>query len=179
MATVVVVGVGPGDHDLLTLKARAAIEAADYVAGFSTVPEPVATCIRGTALAMSYRDQEQVLDELAAHARAGKRCVLCVWGDLNFSAGELLARLRRRVEVELIPGVSSVQVACARLELAMETSLFITLHVRDGHQSGLDELIAALQHGQRDIIALPRPYDLMPRLALWPAASPTSPERAT
>ena len=61
----------------------------------------------------------------------------------------------------------------------METSLFITLHVRDGHESGLDELIAALQHGRRNIIALPRPYDLMSRLALRPAASPTSPERAS
>jgi len=144
------------------LKARAAIEAADYVAGFATVLEPVGRWIHGTALPMSYRDQDQVLDELASHAGAGKRCVLCVWGDLNFSAGELVARVRRRAELESIPGISSVQVACARLGLAMEASLFITLHVRDGHEAGMDTLFAALREGSRNLIVLPRPFDLMP-----------------
>lgn len=163
MATIAVVGVGPGDPELLTLKARAAIEAADYVAGFATVLEPVGRWIHGTALPMSYRDQDQVLDELASHAGAGNRCVLCVWGDLSFSAGELLARIRGRAEIEPIPGISSVQVACARLGLAMEASLFITLHVRDGHEAGLDTLVAALREGSRNLIVLPRPFDLMPR----------------
>jgi len=162
VATIAVVGVGPGDPELLTLKARAAIEAADYVAGFATVLEPVGRWIHGTALPMSYRDQDQVLDELASHAGAGKRCVLCVWGDLNFSAGELVARVRRRAELESIPGISSVQVACARLGLAMEASLFITLHVRDGHEAGMDTLFAALREGSRNLIVLPRPFDLMP-----------------
>lgn len=162
MATIAVVGVGPGDPELLTLKARAAIEAADYVAGFASVLEPVGRWIHGTALPMSYRDQEQVMDELASQAGAGKRCVLCVWGDLNFSAGELLARVRRRAEIEAIPGISSVQVACARLGLAMEASLFITLHVRDGHEAGMDTLVAALREGSRNLIVLPRPFDLMP-----------------
>ncbi len=162
MATITIVGVGPGDPELLTLKARDAIRSADYVAGFETVLKPVRRWIGGEAMPMRYRDQEDVLERLAAHAEAGKRCVVCAWGDLNFSAKELLDRVRRRADVNLIPGISSVQVACARLGLAMESSIFITLHARDGHEAGLQELVEQLKHRRRNIIVLPRPFDLMP-----------------
>ncbi len=162
MATITVVGVGPGDPDLLTLKARDMIRDANYVAGFETVLGPVRRWISGEALPMRYRDQEEVLERLAMHAEAGKRCVVCAWGDLNFSSKELLDRVRRRADVELIPGISSVQVACARLGLAMETSMFITLHARDGHEEGLGELADALKVHRRNLIVLPRPFDLMP-----------------
>ncbi len=162
MATITIVGVGPGDPDLLTLKAKDVIRRADYVAGFDTVLGPVRRWITGEAMPMRYRDQEDVLERLAAHAQAGKNCVVCAWGDLNFSSRELLDRVRRRAEVELIPGISSVQVACARLGLTMETSMFITLHARDGHEEGLRELAENLKRRTRNLIVLPRPFDLMP-----------------
>ena len=162
MATITIVGVGPGDPDLLTLKAQQIIHDADYVAGFETVLGPVRRWIEGEAMPMRYRNQEEVLERLAAHADAGKRCVVCAWGDLNFSSKELLDRVRRRADVELIPGISSVQVACARLGLTMETSVFITLHARDGHEEGLRELTEMLLRRERNLIVLPRPFDLMP-----------------
>ena len=162
MATITIVGVGPGDPDLLTLKAQDVIRSADYVAGFETVLGPVRRWITGEAMPMRYRDQEEVLERLAAHAEAGKTCVVCAWGDLNFSSKELLDRVRRRAKVELIPGISSVQVACARLGLTMETSMFITLHARDGHEEGLRELAEHLKRRTRNLIVLPRPFDLMP-----------------
>ena len=162
MAAITIVGVGPGDPDLLTLKAQEVIRSADYVAGFETVLGPVRRWISGEAMPMRYRDQEEVLERMAAHAKDGKRCVVCAWGDLNFSSKELLDRVRRRADVELIPGISSVQVACARLGLTMETSLFITLHARDGHEEGLRELTEHLKRRSRNLIVLPRPFDLMP-----------------
>ena len=162
MAKITIVGVGPGDPDLLTLKAQRAIQEADYVAGFETVLRPVRRWITGEALPMRYRNQEDVLATLTAHAQDGKRCVVCAWGDLNFSAKELLDRVRRRADVDLIPGISSVQIACARLSLTMESSIFITLHARDGHEEGLRELTEHLKSPRRNLIVLPRPFDLMP-----------------
>ena len=162
MATITIVGVGPGDPALLTLKARDILREADYVAGFETVLGPVRDWIGGEALPMRYRDQEDVLASLASHAQVGKRCVVCAWGDLNFSSKELLDRVRRRADVELVPGISSVQVACSRLGLTMETSMFITLHARDGHEEGMRELTEMLTHRTRNLIVLPRPFDLMP-----------------
>ena len=159
-----VVAVGPGDPGMLTLRGRAALESADLVVGFKTVLDVVAAaCGQAEMRPMSYRDQEEVLEYAAAQAAQGRRCVVCCWGDLNVSAGELLARVYRRAgRVELIPGVSSVQIACARAGIPLEESLFITLHRREGGAPALAELERYLREGLRHIILLPRPFDLMP-----------------
>ena len=162
--TMTVVAVGPGDPSMITLRGRAALESADLVVGFKTVLDVVADCCRDAEMRpMSYRDQEEVLEYAAVQAAQGRRCVVCCWGDLNVSAGELLARVYRRAgQVELIPGVSSVQIACARAGIALEESLFITLHRREGGGPALAELERYLREGLRHIILLPRPFDLMP-----------------
>ena len=104
-----------------------------------------------------------MLDYAQEQAQQGKSCVVCVWGDLNVSAKELLNRVRRRAgTVALIPGVSSIQIACARAGIAMEESVFITLHQRWDRGSELGELIETLQQGRRNVILLPRPFDFMP-----------------
>ena len=159
-----VVAVGPGDPRMLTLRGRQALESADLVVGFKTVLDVVSEwCGNAEVRPMSYRDQEEVLEYAAKQVANGSNCVVCCWGDLNVSAHELLARVYRRAEhVELIPGVSSIQMACARSGIALEESLFITLHRRDGGESALAELEHYLREGQRNIILLPRPYDLMP-----------------
>lgn len=159
-----VVAVGPGDPQLVTLRGQEALQQADVVVGFKTVLEVVQPWLsRAEVRAMSYRDQEQVLDYAAEQARQGRRCVVCCWGDLNVSARELLARVRRRADrLDLIPGVSSVQVACARAGISLEESLFITLHQRQDTTSDLGELVYYLKEGRRHVLLLPRPWDLMP-----------------
>lgn len=166
MSRIVVVGVGPGDPDLLTLKARDILQAAQVVAGFETVLVPVLKWISGEVVPLRYVDQDARLDDLSLKARAGLRCVLCVWGDVSFSASELISRVRSRFEfVELVPGVSSIQAACAALGLALERCLFITLHSRSGVESAFEEAVDALRHRKRTVILLPRPWDLMPAAA--------------
>ena len=163
MSVITVLGIGPGDPDLLTLKAREVIQDADVVAAFESVLAPIRRWVRGEVRPMRYADQEKVLDDIAFLAGQGKRCVVCVWGDVSFSARELVDRVRSRVDrVELIPGISSVQVACARLGLAMEQTVFMTLHVREGHQDALKEAAEVLLKGKRNVILLPRPWDMMP-----------------
>jgi len=161
--TMTVVAVGPGDPQMLTLKGQQAIADADLVVGFKTVLDVVAQWAGGELRPMTYRDQEEVLAYAQTQAQRGKKCVVCCWGDLNVSANELLERVRRRADqVELIPGVSSIQMACARLGISLEHSLFITLHNRVEIGSVLDEATHYLKEGRRNIILLPRPYDLMP-----------------
>ena len=159
-----VVAVGPGDPDLLTIKGRQSLAAADLVVGFKTVLDVVTGHIVDAELRpMSYRDQETVLDYAQEQAQQGKSCVVCVWGDLNVSAKELLNRVRRRADVvTLIPGVSSVQIACARAGISLEESLFLTLHQRWDRGSELAELVDTLRQGRRNVILLPRPFDFMP-----------------
>ena len=161
---VTIVGVGPGDNGFLTLKGRQAIEDADYVAGFNTVLNVIRPFAKKAELCtMTYRDQEEVLDYAVGKVKEGKSLVVCAWGDLNVSAKELLDRVRHRVDhVDLIPGISSVQIALSRTGISLEDAVFITLHLRDGAGSALEELVHYLNEGRRNIILLPRPFDLMP-----------------
>ena len=160
-----IVAVGPGDNGFLTLKGRQAIEDADLVAGFETVLNVICPFVNGAELcSMAYRNQEEVLDYAVDKViNEGKSLVVCAWGDLNVSAKELLDRVRKRVDhVELVPGISSVQIAMSRTSISLEHTVFVTLHVRAGTEDALDELIHYLKDGRRNIILLPRPYDLMP-----------------
>ena len=159
-----VVAVGPGDPQMLTLRGRQAIEDADLVVGFKAVLNVVEQWVKqGELCPMSYRDQEEVLDYAQEQVRQGKSCVVCAWGDLNVSAKELLDRVRRRVDhVDLVPGISSVQIAMSRTGISLEDVVFITLHRRDGVESALQELVHYLKDGRRNIILLPSPYELMP-----------------
>jgi len=160
-----IVAVGPGDNGFLTLKGKQAIEEADLVAGFETVLNvirPFAT--KAELCSMAYRNQDEVLDYAVGKViDEGKGLVVCAWGDLNVSAKELLDRVRRRVDhVDLVPGISSVQIAMSRTGISLEHTVFVTLHTRAGTEDALDELIHYLKDARRNIILLPRPYDLMP-----------------
>ena len=162
--SITVVAVGPGSGDMLTLQGRKALRRADLVLGFTTVLNVVQPWLGDAeVLPMTYRDQEDALEYAERQLEQGKRCVVCCWGDLNVSARELLARVRRRADrVDLVPGISSVQVAMARTGISLEDAVFITLHKRADTASELEELVHYINEGRRHIILLPRPFDLMP-----------------
>jgi cobalt-precorrin-7 (C5)-methyltransferase len=162
---VTVMGIGPGDPEFITVKAKNILADADVVAGFTTVMSVVSQyVVKGNILNLTYRNQEELLTELSQYAEEGKKCVLCAWGDINFSASELIDRIRNKVsELQLIPCVSSVQIAATRSRLRMEESIFITMHKRLEEGEDLDELKHYLKEGKRNLIIIPRPFDLMPQ----------------
>ena len=155
---------GPGDPDMLTLQGREALQDADLVLGFNTVLNVVRPWLANAEVCpMAYRDQEQVLEYAEGQVKLGRKCVVCCWGDLNVSARELLERVRRRADhVELVPGISSVQMAMARTGISLEDAVFITLHKRADSTGDLEELVHYINEGRRHVILLPRPFDLMP-----------------
>ena len=162
--SITLVSVGPGRSDMLTLEGREALANADLVLGFSTVLNVVGPWLGNAEVRpMTYRDQEEVLEYAKDQVRKGKRCVVCCWGDLTVSARELLDRVRRNVAtVNLIHGVSSVQVALSRTGISLEETVFITLHKREDTARELDELVHYIDEGRRHIVLLPRPFDFMP-----------------
>ena len=189
---VIVAGVGPGNPEWVTGRVRGLLEKADVLAGFRSAvavvepflhhPSPRGRGVGGEGvekLVLDYRNQEEGLAKVAALAREGKLCLVCFYGDPNFSDTEFLARIRRHwPNTEVVPGISSAQLACARAGIAMEHSLFITLHVREGYQEALEELMDVVSSStrKRNVILLPRPWDYMPpaiaRLLLEKGARP-------
>ena len=159
-----VVGVGPGEPDYVTVKAAKLIEGADYVAGFKQALEVVKKLVKGKMLVIDYANEKETLKILASEARAGKKCVICCYGDPNFSDKQFVEKIKSTyVDVEVVPGVSSVQVSCAKAGLAMEESVFITFHKSGQINNMKEELLRVVKEGHRNVIILPRPWDFMPK----------------
>lgn len=160
---IVILGVGPGHPQYLSVIGSELLWQANVITGFATVLKTVEAWTRGEKLVMDYRNQEQVLKEVASRASEGKRCVVCAAGDSCVSAGELIERVRRLWNnVEVIPGISSTQVAAARAGITLEESLIISLHQRADIEFELTDLTSELIGGRRHLIVLPRPWELMP-----------------
>lgn len=168
-----VVGVGPGDPEMVSARARSLIEQAGAVAGFTTVLNVVRPWIRSEALDLTYRNQEELLAVFAQRVAAGRRGVVCAWGDANVSNREMQERVARHLggwdRFRVLPGISSVQMALARSGLALEDVLFTTLHTRAPIEAAVQEGAAMLRSGRRKVLSLIRPYEVMPHhlAALW------------
>lgn len=113
MKQVVVLGLGPGNPDLLTLEAVQALQSADLVLGaqrlLESLPDmPTVPCIP----AVRWQDILRELD------RQGDWCTACVVlsGDIGLFSGarQLLAHLDG-YRVKTIPGISSMQYFAAKL----------------------------------------------------------------
>ncbi len=146
---VTLVGSGPGDPELLTLKGMRALAEADVVLFDDLVPADILDFARREATrinvgkrgyAPSVR-QEEITALLVDLARAGKNVVRLKGGDpLIFGrANEEIAALRAAgFDIEIVPGVTAACAGAAALGTSLtsrETARrvqFITAHTKDG-----------------------------------------------
>jgi uroporphyrin-III C-methyltransferase len=128
--TVYLVGAGPGDPELLTLRALRLLESADVILHDDLVPDEVLALVPRGAVVMSVGKrcgqaritQEGICVLMVDEARAGKSVVRLKSGDpLIFGrAGEELAALRHAgVPFEVVPGVTAALAAGASLGLPL------------------------------------------------------------
>jgi uroporphyrinogen III methyltransferase / synthase len=116
--TVYLVGAGPGDPGLLTLRAVELIRSADVVLHDRLIPQEALECARAGAELVyvgkqgggPQMPQEEIDSLLVEHGRAGRRVVRLKGGDpLVFGRGgeEALVLREAGVEFEIVPGVTA------------------------------------------------------------------------
>ncbi|NP_001105724.2 siroheme uroporphyrinogen methyltransferase 1 [Zea mays] len=154
---VALVGTGPGDPELLTLKAVRAIEAADLVLYDRLVSNDVLDLVGegarllyvGKTAGYHSRTQEEIHELLLSFAEAGANVVRLKGGDpLVFGRGgeEMDFLQQQGIKVEVIPGITSASGIAAELGIPLThrgvaTSVrFLTGHSRNG---GTDPLYVA------------------------------------
>lgn len=147
--SVALVGAGPGDPELLTLKAVRVLQSADVVLYDDLVAPAVLDVARREARKMlvgktGYRPsckQDDINALMVSLAKQGKRVVRLKGGDpMVFGrAGEEIAAARAAgLPVEVVPGISAAQGASSRLAVSLthrdhaRRLQFITAHARDG-----------------------------------------------
>ena len=160
-----VVGVGPGAKGYITEIAKKIIKNADLVAGFEPAINIIRDLINRKAeiIVLDYASEKLKLNMIASKLRESKRCVICCVGDPNFSDQQFIKKIRSACgQIEVIPGISSLQIAAALAGLAMEDIRFITFHKSGSLKAEKMELIEASKL-DKDIILLPRPWDFMPQ----------------
>ncbi|MEM7407373.1 MAG: uroporphyrinogen-III C-methyltransferase [Pseudomonadota bacterium] len=143
------VGAGPGDPGLLTLKAREALASADVVLFDDLVSKAVValTSANAVRIAVGKRGgkcscaQEKINDLMVRHARSGRFVLRLKAGDPGVFArgGEELQFVRAAgIHVEIVPGVTAATAMAATLGISLthrhhaQTVQFVTGHSRRG-----------------------------------------------
>lgn len=158
-----VVGVGPGSPKYLTDAAKEAIAKSHYIIGYkytlSTI-EGVIDKSRQQVFQVTMQTQEGVYQDIYTKMKDGEYCTVPFTGDANFSESEVVDRLLEIFgsdNVEVIPGISSIQVAAAKAHVPTDKALIVTFHVTDDIEQKKQEMLQAVRQG-RSIILLPRPW---------------------
>jgi uroporphyrin-III C-methyltransferase/precorrin-2 dehydrogenase/sirohydrochlorin ferrochelatase len=171
--SVTLVGAGPGDPDLLTIKALRALQSADAVLYDDLVAKPVLSCVRPGAKLIDvgkrgYRKsckQPDINAEMIRLAREGLKVVRLKSGDpLIFGrAGEEIAACQDAgVPISVVAGVTSAQGAAAGLKVALthrdyaRRLQFITAHDRRGHLPSDIDWASIADHAATTVVYMPK-----------------------
>jgi cobalt-precorrin-7 (C5)-methyltransferase len=107
------------------------------------------------------QNQEQAYQKVAK-SLGDKTCVVPFTGDVNFSESEVVDRLIEIFgEVQLIPGISSIQVAASKARVPLDKSKVITMHISTSIEEKKLELQKALIDGY-SVVLVPRPWPKEP-----------------
>lgn len=124
-AAVYIVGAGPGDPELLTVKAQRLLAQADVILfADSLVPKQVLQGVRPDAelIRTAHKTLEDILPMLTERVRSGKSVVRlhsgdpCLYGAVQ---EQMYALLDADIPFEVVPGISAFQAAAARLRVEL------------------------------------------------------------
>ncbi len=158
-----IVGVGPGSPAYLTDAAKDAVRRSQYIVGYkytlSTI-EGVIDRQKQQVLEVTMKSQEDVYQDVYGKMKDGEYCTVPFTGDANFSESEVVDRLLEIFgddNVQIIPGISSIQIAAAKSRVPIDKALVITFHVTGDIEQKKKDLLQAVKDG-KSVILLPRPW---------------------
>jgi precorrin-6y C5,15-methyltransferase (decarboxylating) CbiE subunit len=158
-----IVGVGPGSPQYLTCVAMDAIKKSKYIIGYKYTLDTVESMIdktRQEVYHVTMQNQESIYQDVYNKMKDGEYCTIPFTGDANFSESEVVDRLLEIFgdnTVEIIPGISSIQVASSKSKIPLDKSYVLSFHVSGDIEKKKKELINAITD-KKSVILIPRPW---------------------
>jgi len=169
MGKVYAVGVGPGSPDYITENVKKIILESDVVIGYKYTLNIISNFLQEKEVyEITMEDQEGMYQKISQEL--GDRILVVPFtGDVNFSESEVVDRLIEIFgDVDIIPGISSIQVAASKSKVPLDKSKTITMHVTTSIESKKIELQKALVDGY-NVILIPRPWPKDPEKHFMPS----------
>jgi len=169
MGKVFAVGVGPGSPDHVTGIVKKIIVSADVVVGYEYTLKTIFNLVQDKKVhTITMESQEKTYQQIKKDLGNGV-LVVPFTGDVNFSESEVVDRLIEVFgDVEIVPGISSIQVAASKAKVPIDKSKVITMHVTTSIEEKKLELQKALIDGY-SVILVPRPWPKDPEKHFMPS----------
>jgi cobalt-precorrin-7 (C5)-methyltransferase len=163
LAKISIVGAGPGSEDYVTPIARRTVQNADVIVGADRALTLFADDIRHETMKLTAKTMKDALRQAVELAKKGKSVAILSTGDPGFS-GLLKTFLKfnkgKDFEIEVIPGISSVQVCAARLGMPWDNVELFTFH--EGATAKEKKNLAKAVETGRTVMLLPDAMDFSP-----------------
>ena len=131
MAKLNIVGVGPGSPDYVTPAARKTVQQAQVVIGAQRSLDLFTADIKGETMVLTAKNLNDALKYAVESVKKGKNVALLSTGDPGFSGllhTVLESGLFNAAEINVVPGVSSIQACAARLNISWDNTCLFTFH---------------------------------------------------
>ena len=169
MGKIYAIGVGPGSPKYVTEIAKEIIQNCDIVIGYKYTLKTIEHLLKGKEIhEITMSNQEEAYQKILSVL--GKRSLVIPFtGDVNFSESEVVDRLIEIFgEIEIISGISSIQVAASKARVPLDKSKVITMHVTSSIEEKKLDLQKALIDGY-SVILVPRPWPKQPDKHFMPS----------
>ena len=169
MGTVYAVGVGPGSPNYVTEIVKKIILDSDFVVGYKYTLNTISDLIQNKEVYEITMDNQEKIYQKINHELGDRILVVPFTGDVNFSESEVVDRLIEIFgDVEIIPGISSIQVAASKAKTPLDKSKTITMHITTSIEDKKIEVQKALIDGY-NVILVPRPWPKDPEKHFMPS----------
>ena len=169
MGTVYAVGVGPGSPNYVTEIVKKIILDSDFVVGYKYTLNTISDLIQNKEVYEITMDNQEKIYQKINHELGDRVLVVPFTGDVNFSESEVVDRLIEIFgDVEIIPGISSIQVAASKAKTPLDKSKTITMHITTSIEDKKIEVQKALIDGY-NVILVPRPWPKDPEKHFMPS----------
>jgi cobalt-precorrin-7 (C5)-methyltransferase len=170
-----VVGVGPGSSKYLTDYSKEAIKNSNFIVGYkytlSTIEHVIDKSVQ-KVFEITMKNQEEIYQHVFNDLmKDNDRCTVPFTGDVNFSESEVVDRLLDLFgddNVEIVPGISSIQIASAKSRVPLDKATIITFHITGDIEEKKIDLVKSVTDN-KSIILVPRPWPSNPSKNFMPS----------